>query len=103
LAQHGIGLADHGGLFDRRMRPKQGLLHFNRRDVRAAANDDVFLARHELKVLALAAPHRLIASDALRTFLGAGEPASEEAAAPLSAGDIAARERKALVAVFCQK
>jgi hypothetical protein len=53
--------------------------------------------------LALAAPHRLIASDALRAFLGAGEPTSEEAAASLSAGDIAARERKALVAVFCQK
>jgi hypothetical protein len=39
----------------------------------------------------------------LRAFLSAGEPKSEEAAAPLSAGDIAARERKALVAVFCQK
>jgi hypothetical protein len=51
--------------------------------------------------LALAAPHMLIASDALRAFLGASEPASEGAAS-LSAGDIAARERKALVAVFCQ-
>ena len=52
--------------------------------------------------LALAAPHALIASDAVRAFLGGGEPASESAAS-LSAGDIAAREKKALVAVFCQK
>ena len=52
--------------------------------------------------LALAAPHALIAPDALRAFLGASEPASEGAAS-LSAGDIAAREKKALVAVFCQK
>jgi peptidoglycan hydrolase-like protein with peptidoglycan-binding domain len=52
--------------------------------------------------LALAAPHALIAPDALRAFLGASEPASEQAAS-LSAGDIAARERKALVAVFCQQ
>jgi Putative peptidoglycan binding domain len=52
--------------------------------------------------VALASPHPLIAPDALRAFLGAGEPASEGAAS-LSAGDIAARERKALVAVFCQQ
>jgi peptidoglycan hydrolase-like protein with peptidoglycan-binding domain len=52
--------------------------------------------------LALAAPHMLIASDALRAFLAASDPASEGAAS-LSAGDIAARERKALVAVFCQQ
>ena len=52
--------------------------------------------------LALAAPHPLIAPDALRAFLGASEPASEGAAS-LSAGDIATRERKALVAVFCQQ
>ncbi|HWY81949.1 MAG TPA: peptidoglycan-binding protein [Roseiarcus sp.] len=52
--------------------------------------------------LALAAPHMLIAPDALRAFLGASEPASEGAAS-LSAGDIADRERKALVAVFCQQ
>jgi peptidoglycan hydrolase-like protein with peptidoglycan-binding domain len=50
----------------------------------------------------LASPHPLIAPDALRAFLGASEPASEGAAS-LSAGDIAAREKKALVAVFCQK
>jgi Putative peptidoglycan binding domain len=52
--------------------------------------------------LALAAPHMLITPDALRAFLGASEPASEGTAS-LSAGDIAARERKALVAVFCQQ
>ena len=43
----------------------------------------------------------LIAPDALRAFLG--RRTASEGAAPLSAGDIAARERKALVAVFCQK
>ena len=52
--------------------------------------------------VALASPHPLIAPDALRAFLGASEPASEGAAS-LSAGDIAAREKKALVAVFCQR
>jgi len=50
----------------------------------------------------LAAPHRLIAPEAVRAFLAGGEPTSE-GAAPLSAGDIAARERHALVAVFCPK
>jgi hypothetical protein len=52
--------------------------------------------------LALTAPHALIASDAVRAFLGGGNPASAEAAS-LSAGDIADREKKALLAVFCQK
>jgi hypothetical protein len=52
--------------------------------------------------VALASPHPLIAPDALRAFLGASE-ASSEGAASLSAGDIAAREMKALVAVFCQQ
>ena len=52
--------------------------------------------------VALASPHPLIAPDALRAFLGASEPASEGTPS-LSAGDIAARERKALVAVFCQQ
>jgi peptidoglycan hydrolase-like protein with peptidoglycan-binding domain len=52
--------------------------------------------------LALAAPHALIGSDAVHAFLGAGDPTSGSGA-PLSAGDIAAREKKALVAVFCQK
>lgn len=52
--------------------------------------------------VALAGPHALIAQDALRAFLGVDESASEQGA-PLSAGDIAAREKEALVAVFCQK
>jgi hypothetical protein len=52
--------------------------------------------------LALAAPHALIAFDAVRAFVGGGEHAAE-GATPLSAGDIAAREKKALVAVFCQR
>jgi peptidoglycan hydrolase-like protein with peptidoglycan-binding domain len=52
--------------------------------------------------VALASPHPLIAPDALRAFLGDAQ-ASSEGAASLSAGDIANREKKALVAVFCQK
>jgi hypothetical protein len=44
----------------------------------------------------------MIAPDAVRAFLGAGEPAPEGAAA-LSAGDIAAREKDALLAVYCGK
>ena len=52
--------------------------------------------------VALAAPHALIAPEAVRAFLGGGEPAPAGAAA-LSAGEIAARERHALVAVFCRK
>ena len=52
--------------------------------------------------VALAAPHAIIASDAVRAFLGEGDPAAADAAG-LSAGDIAAREKQALVAVFCQR
>ena len=52
--------------------------------------------------VALAAPHAVIKPEAVRAFLGGGESASE-GAAPLSAGEIAARERHALVAVFCRK
>jgi peptidoglycan hydrolase-like protein with peptidoglycan-binding domain len=52
--------------------------------------------------LALAAPHAVIASEAVRAFLGSGEPTSGSPAS-LSAGDIVAREKKALLAVFCQK
>jgi peptidoglycan hydrolase-like protein with peptidoglycan-binding domain len=52
--------------------------------------------------LALAAPHAVIGPEAVHAFLGESEPGAEEAAS-LTAGDIAARERKALVAVFCQK
>ena len=52
--------------------------------------------------VALAGPHALIGQEALRAFLGVDESASEQGA-PLSGGDIAAREKTALVAVFCQK
>ena len=51
---------------------------------------------------ALASPHPLIAADALRAFLGGSEAPSEQRPS-LSAGDLAAREKTALVAVFCQK
>src|SRR5580692_6881342 len=47
LTEHGIRYAYHGGFPDRRMRGDQRLLHFDRRDVGAAANDDVFLAGYE--------------------------------------------------------
>jgi len=46
------------------------------------------------------APHAIIASDAVRAFLGVGESAAADAA-DLSVGDIAARERDALLAIFC--
>jgi hypothetical protein len=52
--------------------------------------------------LALAASHALIAPEAVRAFLGGSESASGSGV-QLSAGDIAAREKKALIAVFCQK
>jgi hypothetical protein len=52
--------------------------------------------------VALAAPHALIAQDAVRAFLGVDESSSEQSAS-LSAGDIAAHEKTALVAVFCPK
>jgi hypothetical protein len=50
----------------------------------------------------LVASHTLITPESLRAFLGGGEPASPGVAS-LSAGDIAAREKDALVAVFCPK
>jgi hypothetical protein len=52
--------------------------------------------------VALAGPHALITEDTLRPFLGDAQPSSDSGA-PLSAGDIAAREKKAVVAVFCRK
>jgi Putative peptidoglycan binding domain len=52
--------------------------------------------------VALASPHPLIAPEAVRAFIGDSEPTVEEAVS-FSAGDIAARERKALVAVYCQR
>jgi len=50
--------------------------------------------------VALAAPHAIIAPDAIRAFLGASESAPV-GAADLSAGDIAAREKEALLALYC--
>ena len=50
--------------------------------------------------VALAAPHAVIAPDAIRAFLGASESAPV-GAADLSAGDIAAREKQALLALYC--
>ena len=52
--------------------------------------------------VALAAPHAVIAPDAIRAFLGASESAPV-GAADLSAGDIAAREKQALLALYCGK
>jgi hypothetical protein len=52
--------------------------------------------------VALAAPHAIIASEVVRAFLGAGESVPAGPAA-LSAGEIAAREKDALVAVLCEK
>jgi len=62
------------------------------------------IAREPRRVggVALASPHPLIAPDALRAFLGASEASSDQGAS-LSAGDIAAREKTALVAVFCEQ
>src|SRR5271166_1467825 len=50
----------------------------------------------------IAAPHPIVGPEALKAFLGAVE-LSPEASAPLSAGAIAAREKTAVVAVFCGK
>ncbi|MGA8582535.1 MAG: peptidoglycan-binding protein [Roseiarcus sp.] len=50
--------------------------------------------------VALAASHAVIAPDAIRAFLGASESAPV-GAADLSAGDIVAREKEALLALYC--
>jgi len=52
--------------------------------------------------VALAAPHPIIAAAAIRAFLGVDESAPTDATA-LSAGDIAAREEQALLAIYCGK
>jgi hypothetical protein len=52
--------------------------------------------------VALAAPHAIIAPAAIRAFLGAGESAPGDAVT-LSVGDIAAREKDVLLAVYCGK
>ena len=50
--------------------------------------------------VALAAPHALIEPQAIGAFLGGGE-VTPLPSPPLSAGAIAAREKGALLAVFC--
>jgi peptidoglycan hydrolase-like protein with peptidoglycan-binding domain len=50
--------------------------------------------------IALAAPHAVVAADAIRAFLGLSE-STPVGATDLSAGDIAAREKEALLAVYC--
>ena len=52
--------------------------------------------------VALAAPHAVIAPGVVRAFLGSGESAPAGGGA-LSAGDIAAREKGSLLAVYCGK
>ena len=52
--------------------------------------------------VALASSHPLIAPEAIGAFLGGGEM-TPEPVAPLTAGAIAAREKEAVVAVFCEK
>jgi hypothetical protein len=52
--------------------------------------------------VALAAPYPLIPPEAIGAFLGGGE-LTPEPAAQLSAGAIAAREKDAVVAVYCEK
>jgi hypothetical protein len=52
--------------------------------------------------VALAAPYPLIPPEAIGAFLGGGE-LTPEPAAELSAGAIAAREKDAVVAVYCEK
>src|SRR4029077_19176225 len=71
LTQRVIRYAYHCGLLDRGMGGDQGLLHFGRRDVGAAANDDVFLARYEPEIVSLAAPHQIagMIPAALHAFL----------------------------------
>ena len=53
--------------------------------------------------VALAVPHAMIDADAIGGFLGGGQlvPIAAPAPAPLSAGEIAARERGAVAAVAC--
>src|SRR5258708_35414324 len=59
LTEHGIRYAHHGSLLDRGMGGDQRLLHFDRRDVGAAANNDVLLAGYEPELISLAAPHQI--------------------------------------------
>ncbi len=75
---------------------------FDRRGGLAGLVAPIAAAPQRVAGVAIATPHALVGPEALSAFLGAGEPAPA-AAAPLSAGAIAAREKDALIAVFCQK
>jgi peptidoglycan hydrolase-like protein with peptidoglycan-binding domain len=73
---------------------------FDRRGALVGLIAPIAAAPKRIAGVALAAPHAIIAPDAVRAFLGAGESAPGEAG-PLSAGDIAAREKDSLLAVYC--
>ena len=73
---------------------------FDRRGALVGLIAPIAAAPKRIAGVALAAPHAIIAPDAVRAFLGAGESAPA-GAGPLSAGDIAAREKDALLAVYC--
>ena len=73
---------------------------FDRRGALVGLIAPIVAAPKRIAGVALAAPHAIIAPDAVRAFLGAGESAPEDAG-PLSAGAIAAREKDALLAVYC--
>jgi peptidoglycan hydrolase-like protein with peptidoglycan-binding domain len=73
---------------------------FDRRGALVGLIAPIAAAPKRIAGVALAAPHAIIAPDAVRAFLGAGESAPQ-GAGPLSAGAIAAREKDALLAVYC--
>jgi len=73
---------------------------FDRRGALVGLIAPIVAAPKRIAGVALAAPHAIIAPDAVRAFLGAGDSAPAGAAA-LSAGDIAAREKDSLLAVYC--
>jgi len=56
------------------MRRQQRRLHLDRRNVGAGADDDVFLARYEPKVVAIAAPYQIagVVPAGLQALLGCG-------------------------------
>ena len=75
---------------------------FDRRGALVGLIAPIGAAPKRIAGVALAAPHAVIAPDAVRAFLGGGESARADAG-PLSAGDIVAREKDALLAVYCPK
>jgi hypothetical protein len=73
---------------------------FDRRGALVGLIAPIVAAPKRIAGVALAAPHAIIAPDAARAFLGAGESAPAGTGS-LSAGDIAAREKDSLLAVYC--